>query len=245
MGNRHNALALALMMAAAVATTPAFAQALPGAATPPCVAGKPLRFPDYPVEMAARGISGNVVLDLTIDRCGRVLDARLKQTDKRAFNDAALASVKGVTLPESLRANAIDGHVALPIAFNLGPTLSYQKVDWPKTHLRPRYEMDDVAMAYASADAANKAIQSSPDLVWPSPYPVQSRFVQVGEPGGREFWPFTMKSGSVNVAAHYRPVMVEGEPVVKLAMRCEDTAEACSKAQEFLLQGLPFAKARK
>jgi len=54
-----------------------------------------------------------------------------------------------------------------------------------------------------------------------------------------------LKSGSVNVAAHYRPVMVEGEPVVKLAMRCDDTAEACAKAQEFLLQGLPFAKARK
>jgi len=65
MGNRHNALALALMMAAAVATAPAFAQALPDAAAPPCVAGKPLRGPDYPVEMAARGISGNVVLDLS------------------------------------------------------------------------------------------------------------------------------------------------------------------------------------
>ncbi|WP_457098055.1 TonB family protein [Lysobacter sp. P5_B9] len=241
MGNSRVAAALVIAMAAA----PVSAQQVPAAATDSCAPGTPLRMPIYPGEMAAREISGNVVLDLTIDKCGRVLDTRLKQADKRAFNDAALASVKGVTLPESLRANAIDGHVALPIAFNLGPILTYQKVDWPKTHQRPRYEVDDVPMAYASADAANKAIQSSPDLVWPSPYPVQSRFVQVGEPGAREFWLFTFKSGSVNVAAHYRPVMVEGEPVVKLAMRCEDTAEACSKAQEFLLQGLPFAKARK
>jgi TonB family protein len=241
MHNSRIAAALVFAMAAA----PLSAQQASAERTDSCAPGTPLRPPNYPVEMAARGLSGSVVLDLAIDTCGRVLDARLKQADKRAFNDAALASVKGVTLPESVRANAIDGHVALPIAFNLGPILSYQKVDWPKTHRRPRYEVDDVPMTYTNADAANKAIQSSPDLVWPSPYPVQSRFVQVGDPGGREFWLFTLKSGSVNVAAHYRPVMVEGEPVVKLAMRCDDTAEACAKAQEFLLLGLPFAKARK
>ena len=74
---------------------------------------------------------------------------------------------------------------------------------------------------------------------------MRSRFVQVGEPDAREFWLFVFKDGVANVAVHYRPVMVDGEPVVKLALRCGDTPEACIKTEEFLLQGLPFAKAKK
>jgi hypothetical protein len=39
-------------------------------------------------------------------------------------------------------------------------------------------------------------------------------------------------------------VFEEGEPVVQLSLRCNDTTEACNKAQESLLKGLPFAKAK-
>lgn len=241
MGNRHNTLALVMVMAAASVT----AQPLPDAAAPPCTPGKPLGGPVYPVEMAKRGIGGEVALDLTLDACGLVLDAVVKHGGQKVLNDAALASVKGVTLTASQRAGARDGHLSLPVVFNMKADLSYQKIDWPKTHRRPRYVMDDQAMAYATAAEADAAIKAPPDLVWPSPYAVRSRFVQVGTPEAREFWLFVFKNGVANVAAHYRPVMVEGEPVVKLALRCADTPEACNSTQEFLLKGLPFAKARK
>lgn len=241
MVHKHDVLALVMVVAAA----PTFAQTLPNAAPPPCAPGKPLRGPDYPVEMAKRGVGGKVVLDLTVDACGLVLDAVVREGDKKALNDAALASVKGVTLSESQRAGARDGHLSLPIIFNMRMDQTYQKVDWPKTHRRPRYVIDDQAMAYATAAEANAAIKAPADHLWPSPYAVRSRFVQVGEPDAREFWFFIFKNGDANVAAHYRPVMEEGQPIVKLAMRCGDTPDACTKTQEFLLLGLPFAKAKK
>lgn len=238
---KESVLVMALIMAAA----PVCAQTAADAVTPPCTPGKPLQGPRYPIEMVKRGINGTVVLDLTLDACGLVLDAIVKQGDKKAFNEAALASVRGVTLTPSQRAGARDGRLTLPIDFKLGKDLSYQKIDWPTTHRRPRYELDNQAMVYATAVEANAAIKSSPDYFWPSPYAVQSRFVQVGEPAAREFWLFIYKSGVANVAVHYRPLMVEDQPVVKLAMRCSDTPEACSKTESVLLQGLPFAKAKK
>lgn len=241
MRKRHYVLALLVVAAMA----PVFAQPAADAPAPQCVPGKPLRPPTYPVEMIQRGLGGRVVLDLTLDACGRVLDAVVAQPDKKVFNEAALASVKGVTLSASQRAGARDGHLSLPIVFNLAPDMSYQKLDWPKTHRRPRYVMDDQAMPYATAQEANAAIKVPPEHVWPPPYPVQSRFVQVGAPDAREFWLFILKNGNANVAAHYRPVMLDDEPVVKLALRCGDTPEACAKTQTFLLQGLPFAKAGK
>ena len=243
MGTRHNVSGLALVMA--VATAPLFGQPLPDPAAPACVPGKPLRGPDYPVEMAKRGLGGEVVLDLTLDACGLVVDAVVKQGDKKLLNDAALASVKGVTLTESQRAGARDGHLSLPITFNMKAGRGYQKIVWPTTHRRPRYILDDQAMAYATAAEADASIKAPPDQFWPSPYAVRSRFVQVGDPAAREFWLFVFKNGIANVAVHYRPVMVDGDPVVKLALRCSDTPEACTSTEELLLQGLPFAKARK
>jgi TonB family protein len=238
MQTRLKALALFVILA-----TPAFAQEVGQTLPIQCVPGKPLRTPAYPVEMASRGAGGTVVLDITIDSCGRILDAVVKEPSKKAFNEAAMASVKGVTLSESQRSGARDGRLLLPIVFSMKAGMSYQVLDWPNTHRRPRYVIDEEAMIYATADEANAAIKAPPDHAWPSPYPVHSRFVQVGEPGAREFWLFILKDAMVNVAARYRPVMQEGKPVVKLALRCSDTPEACTKAQEFLLRGLPFAKA--
>jgi hypothetical protein len=184
-----------------------------------------------------------VVLDLTVDACGRVLDAVVTRGDQPAFNAAALASVRGVTLSEAQRAATHDGHVSLPIRFGFEGGLSYQKVDWPRTHRRPRYLPDDQPMDYASAEAADAGIQAPPGLVWPSPYPIRSRFVQLGPPEQREFWLFVSKGNVVNLAARYRPVLEAGEDVVRLAILCEDDPAACRKAEAFLLKGLPFAKA--
>ena len=56
---------------------------------------------------------------LTVDLCGRVQSAQVKQPSRKAFNDAALDSVKGVTLIPELRAKAVDGRVELPITFSI------------------------------------------------------------------------------------------------------------------------------
>jgi TonB family protein len=235
-----------LILVSAIILMLAWAQPASAETGADCTPGRRLGPPAYPPELAKRKISGSVVLDLTIDACGRVLAAAVKHADTHeAFNEAALESVDGVTLMPAQRAGVVNGRVALPIDFHMNTkTLTYQKIDWPATHKHPRYVIDHLPMVYATADEASKAIKAQPDYFWPSPYPVQSRFVQVGEPGRREFWLFVFKDGTANLAAHYRPVLEEGEPVVQLSVRCNDTAEACDKAQESLLKGLPFAKAK-
>src|SRR3546814_10851396 len=46
------------------------------------------------------------------------------------------------------------------------------------------------------------------------------------------------------LAVRYRPVLEDGEAIVRIAMLCEDTAAACERLQAAFMQGLPFAKAR-
>jgi TonB family protein len=75
--------------------------------------------PRYPAELYKKGVGGTVVLELTIDSCGRVESAQVKQPNRKAFNDAALDSVKGVTLIPELRAKAVEGRVELPITFSI------------------------------------------------------------------------------------------------------------------------------
>lgn len=212
-----------------------------------CDRGKPIGAPQYPVDLFRRGIGGAVVLELSIDDCGRVIDATVKQpADHDAFNDAALESVRGATVSAAQRVDAESDKLLLPMDFSVGPPLKYQKLDWPATHRRPRYVLEAEPSGPKTADEASRAILSEPGKIWAPPYQgVRSRFVQVGEPGAREFWLFVYKDGRASLAAHYWPLMLEDEPIVNLSIICDDTEGACATATGTLMKGLPFAKARR
>src|SRR3546814_11351302 len=62
--------------------------------------------------------------------------------------------------------------------------------------------------------------------------------------GQREFWYFLSVDRLAKLAVRYRPVLEDGEAIVRVAMLCEDTEAACERLQAAFMQGLPFAKAR-
>lgn len=187
-----------------------------------------------------------MVLTLTVDDCGRVMDAKVKTPDRPAFNEAALDSVKGASVAPGLRAKANAGELDYTVSFNMDPKeYEYRDIDWPKSHARPRYELQPPDARFADAAAVAAAFPFDPENAWKPPYPgLASRFIQTGTPDAREFWLVVFKDRKPNLAAHYQPVMVDGEPVVKLSVLCGDTAANCNKATAKLLEGLPHAKAR-
>ena len=236
-----------LAMALALFAHPAAGMQVVPPAEPECPRGKPLLPPAYPPDLAAKGVGGTVLLALAIDKCGRVERAQVKESSgKKALDTAALASVDGVTLTATQRAKVVDGTVELPLSFSMDPvSYEFQKVDWPRSHRKPRYELEPPSGEFTSANAADQSFPFNPAMAWPSPYPaISSRFVQTGGPGQREFWLFIFKERKANVAAHYRPVVVDGEPVVKVSILCGEDAASCEQATITLLKGLPFAKAR-
>ncbi|WP_342315412.1 TonB family protein [Lysobacter sp. FW306-1B-D06B] len=211
-----------------------------------CVPAPPIRAPAYPPDLAIKGINGTVVLTLIIDDCGRVLDAKVKTPDRPTFNKAALASVKGASVVPSLTTKPQAGETDYTVSFNMNPQrYEYREIDWPKSHARPRYELQPSDAEFADAAAVDAAFPFDPANSWKPPYPgVRSRFIQTGTPEAREFWLVIFKDREPNLAAHYRPVMKDGEPVVQLSVLCSDTAANCNQATTKLLEGLPNAKAR-
>ena len=241
-----------IALAGLVAIAPAWAQdatPAPVAGTARTEAGCPPPKtvpPRYPHELLRRNKGGTVLLDLSIDACGRVLQASVKKpSGHRALDEAAQAAAMQSVLSPDERARAVNGHVERPIGFAVDPrTYTFPQTDWPSTHKRPRYVLEPLA-GYADVAAANTAIKSGREELRVPPYPMSGRFIQLGSPGAREFWLFIHKGQEASLAARYRPVMEDGEAVVRLAVLCSDAPDACAKAQALLLKGLPFAKAKR
>ena len=81
--------------------------------------------------------------------------------------------------------------------------------------------------------------------VCPPPYTrMKGRFYATGTPEAPEFWLLVMgDEGRYDLAARYRPVMVDDVPVVRLLVVCEEKAETCAQDRTRLLQGASFARA--
>ena len=77
--------------------------------------------PAYPVLARKRGYEGTVILEVFVNRNGRVGDLKIHQSSGQAILDeAALASVKGWQFnPGKKGDTAIDMWVRVPIRFNL------------------------------------------------------------------------------------------------------------------------------
>jgi TonB family protein len=214
-------------------------------APPDCPESRPIRPPEFPVQMVREKRSGSVVLDLEVDACGRVTNASLRKRSRREFNEAAIASVMGASLSAEQLARVEDGHFELEIEFEKPRDIKPAPLNWPATHAHPRYVADSEPIGFATAQQANDAFRDPEQRMWTSPFPVRgSRFVQMGEPGQREFWYFLSVDRMAKLAIRYRPVVEDGEAIVRIAMLCEDTTAACEQLQAAFMQGLPFAKAR-
>jgi RNA polymerase sigma factor (sigma-70 family) len=85
--------------------------------------------PDYPFELRRQGIAGDVVLDLVVDKEGKVVSAKVDSSTNSGFDDAALAAVSEWTFaPGKKGGRAVNAHIKLPVVFSLnkGPATTTQ-----------------------------------------------------------------------------------------------------------------------
>jgi protein TonB len=77
--------------------------------------------PDYPAVARRRGYEGTVILDVLVNRSGRVADLRLFQSSGHASLDqTALSSVKGwVFDPARKGQETVEMWVRIPVCFRL------------------------------------------------------------------------------------------------------------------------------
>ena len=233
----------------------AFAQETPGAGAPAQVAPancprKGMQPPRYPPEAYRNGRTGKVMLSLAVDECGRVLDVRVakgsgsKGLDKAAI-EAAQGWVLGPTTPE-VQAKMVDGRIEMPTEFKLeegGSWPTPRNMGWPSTHKRPRYVLE-AGGEFASVEAAQEVAKAPRERSYAPPYDgLPGSFLSTGTKTQPEFWLLPFTDGRIDLAVRYRPVMENGEPVVRLLVVCAKPPAMCATDESFLLKGLPFAKA--
>lgn len=241
---------LGLACVAAIMASPLSADAQTPALMPDTTDACPppvKRAPVYPIEMMRRGQGGTVLLRLAIDACGRVQQVEVKQgSGRKQLDDAAVTAAMHWVLAPPDRDKAVSGRVELPVSFGMSPdqSIPYAKLDWPKSHQRPHYRLEPM-LDFGSADEVSKTIKVPVDRVLKPPYPgVMSQFFRNGETTEPEYWLFIYKARTPNLAVRYRLIDEATEPTVVLSIACDDQPEACAKASDFLMRGLPFARAR-
>ncbi|MDI9239118.1 energy transducer TonB [Lysobacter sp. LF1] len=242
-------------LAAAQSAIPVHAQPqtqAPAADTQECPA-RQLRPPRYPMAQAKAGRGGHGVVSIAFDACGRVTDVRMaKKTGNRALDEASLATARTWTLGKPQPDwKLVDGRYEAPVDFfppsEVGAMSSPEQLGWPATHARPRYELESASEALPSFAEAHSLISGAflqgrigAPLYLPGlPMYERGLFVATGNAAAPEFW---YRNG--NLAARYRPVVENDEPVVKVALVCATAQDGCAQYQADVLKGLPFAKAK-
>lgn len=216
----------------------------PAAETQECPA-RQLRPPKYPMSVAKAGRGGHGMVSVAFDACGRVTDARMAvETGSRELDQASLEAARTWTLGKPAPEwKLVDGRYEAPVDFfppveikSASPT----ELGWPTTHRRPRYALEGTAGNTPTLAEAQSLISKAflQRRIARSGYR-EGVFVATGSTEAPEFW---YQSG--NVAARYRPVMENGEAVVKVALVCTAPQEDCAQREADALKGLPFARAR-
>jgi len=205
--------------------------------------------PRYPPDAYRNNRTGTTVLSLSLDECGRVLDARVAKSSKtKVLDEAALAAARTWVLEQPTADKLVNGRFETPVDFNLqddvAPTPS--GMGWPSSHKRPRYVLEPPSNDLALIEPVQTARREAPKRSYPPPYPgLSGSFVAVGTKDAPEFWFMPYIDGRIDMAARYRPVMENGEAVVRLFVVCDKPQAVCTKDTDFLMKGLPFAKAKK
>ena len=202
-----------------------------------------------PPEAVRVNFKGEVQVSVRFDDCGVVTEAKVtKRSRLQSVNDAALNSSKLMVLNNEQRAKAVDGWYTNAYrfeGFNEPKGIKQVPVAWPASHANPLYVQDDSDIGFKTVAEADKAIKDSvPNVVRPPAYQFVHRIVQVDAPNGREFWLFITSRGITTVAARYRPIIENNQPVVHLAILCELNETQCESVRNLLMRGLPMAKAK-
>jgi TonB family protein len=248
--------ALVLMLALAVAPSPAAADCPPPAMAPPL----------YPAKQLTAGVSGTTIVLARIDACGRVVEAKVSEgSGEPALDDAALETVRGWVLSQAQREKVGGPWVKMPVRFAGTSTVVPQSPNWPKSHRRPVYLADEQGAGFDSIAAfqAASVVRSEPVLKSPYASTFDGSGNRISTPfmadavDGNAFWlsylmqppptpgadgqPRPNRTQQVAVA-RYRLVMEDGKPVVRVGLLCEQAADECERLKDFLLKGLPIAK---
>jgi TonB family protein len=202
----------------------------------------------YPPDAIRNNIKGEVIVAGRFDDCGRITEVLIrKKSGNKLIDNAAIDTLKQTVLSESQRSKAVDGYYEMVVSFGIDNNIKIKSVrlDWPKSHDNPHYVVDESTIGFDSVASANKAITESNDIiVRPPVYQFVHRIVQFDSPTGREFWLFLYSKGNATIAARYRPIIENSQPVVKLAILCELEPSQCNGVRDILMRGLPFAKAK-
>ncbi|HVU32625.1 MAG TPA: energy transducer TonB [Opitutaceae bacterium] len=76
--------------------------------------------PDYPQQLKRDGVSGIVVVKVTVDDTGRVADATVEKSTNAGFNTSAVEAVKQWRFkPAHQNGKPVTVRLALPIKFNI------------------------------------------------------------------------------------------------------------------------------
>lgn|GEM_PF-829352 len=213
---------------------------------PACPA--PIRVaPDYPADMVQSQQAGSALLVLELDECGRVTEARVKQgSGQSALDEAALVAARQWVLGPASVPGAAVRRVEVPIDFSIqkAKPYSYGGPDWPESHKRAHYVLEPLAGYRTPAQVLDRYPLDPERMITP-PYPnVRNTFFRQRGSEPPEYWLILFPQGEPRVAARYRLVMVEGEPVVRVAFVCDNTPKYCERERQVLMRGLPFARAR-
>lgn len=243
-------------LAIAYSAMPVRAQPQPDASAADAHAcpARQLRAPRYPMSQARAGRGGHGVVSVGFDACGRATDARMSRaTGHKALDEASLEAARTWTLgkPEP-EWELVDGRFEAPVDFfppsEVEAMSSPNQLGWPGAHSNPRYALEPVTEAtptFADAESLiSKAVKQGRigEPLYPPGLPIYERsvFVATGNAATPEFW---FRNGSF--AARYRPILENGEPLVKVALVCATARDNCSQYEADVLKGLPFAKAKK
>ncbi|MFH1599566.1 MAG: TonB family protein [Pseudomonadota bacterium] len=252
---------LAALLAVATAPQPA-ADAAIKAAEAACPAPRTV-LPRYPVDLARANKTGLVLVGARFDDCGRILETRIDDSaGRKAFDEAAEASVALYVLSPEQRATATDGWVQVPVKFGGFKNVEARKIPWPRSHRKPLYLPDEQSLPFASIRAFEEAKVIDTRHFLHPPYgrsaDASGRIMQTWMHPEKDdesvFWlqyniqpPLNASPADRTITAaiaRYRLVEEDGVPVVRLGLLCERPADECERLREFLFKGLPFAKAR-
>jgi len=251
-----------LLLVAMVATAPA---AVPEQAPQSCPQpGRPA--PLYPPDKLRANVSGTAVIRGSIDGCGRVIEPRILEGSGHSdLDQAALDAVRLWVLNDDERRVVGGDAVNFPVHFGGARTIVPQRVDWPRSHRRPAYLPDSQPIGFASVAEFKAAPPGRAEPVLASPYAsVQgsrsgartSTYFQQDVQDALTYWLSysvwippaanaprgTRGTGATVAVARYRLVEEDGKAVVRVALLCEESPDACDKLRGFLMKGLPIAK---
>ena len=203
--------------------------------------------PSYPQDMIEQGQGGTVLLDAVVDECGRVMRTEVKTgSGFPSLDQAAQVAVAQWVVGIDDRSNTADGHLEIPVAFNMEPAekLRYGDPDWPSSHKRAPYVLEELS-GFKSPAEVLATYHFSPDRMIAAPYPgVRNILFRQSGDDPVEYWLFIYRKPDPTVAVRYRLVMENGEPVVRMAFLCDNTSRSCARDRKFLKKGLPFARAK-